>query len=240
MTTKKSRKSSAQSSSVWGIILAGGRTSQFGADIDPVFLSLGSKPVLTYCLAAAERCPDLEGLVVVAPQERVESVRTMISMFGGQKVKAIVPAPPAREAAVAAGLKALADHPHGFVAILDGAVPGISPEMISEAVNVARKRGSAAVARSIGVPVCEAAKGVKITNVPDADGVWILLGPQVFRKDQLDKALAKAAKKKIRRADEASLAVAAKLDVYLVPTPRLLIRIDSPQDLTLAEHLLRH
>jgi 2-C-methyl-D-erythritol 4-phosphate cytidylyltransferase len=240
MTTTKARKASALSPSVWGIVLAGGRASQFGSDIDPVFLSLGSKPVLTYCLSAIERCPDIEGIVVVAPKERVDSVRTMIGMFGCTKVKAIVAAPPAREASVSAGLQALADRNPGYVAILDGAIPGVAPEMISEAVKTSRKHGIAAVARPVGAPVCESAKGTKVTGMPEDGTIWVLLGPQVFRRDHLEKALANAAKKKIRGADEAALAVAAKLDVHLVPIRRLLIRIDSPQDLNLADHLLRH
>ncbi len=240
MTTNKARKSTSTSSSVWGIVLAGGRTSQFGTDIDPVFLSLGSKPVLTYSLAAVERCAEIEAVVVVASKERIDSVRTMINMFGCTKVKAIVAGPPPREAAVAAGLHALEERQPGFIAIVDGAVPGITPELISETIKMARKRGSAAVARQLALPVCESAKGVKITGTPEDGTLWITMGPQVFRKDHLEKALSHASKKKLRAADEAALAAAAKIDVHLVPTRRMLIRIDTPQDLNLAEYVLRH
>ena len=126
------------------------------------------------------------------------------------------------------------------VAVIDGAVPGVAPEQIAESVKLARKHGIAATARLVGAPVCESEKGVKITGVPGDAKIWSTIGPQVFRIDLLEKTLANAAKKKLRAADEAALAFAARLEVHLAQTRRMLNRIDSPQDLTLAEYLLRH
>lgn len=240
MSTIKGRKAATASSSSWAIVLAGGRASGFSAEIDPVFLSLGSKPVLTYTIAAVERCPEVEGVVIVASKERVESLRSMVHMYGSSKVKAIVPGAATRDAMIRAGLAALADHHPGFIAVLDGAIPGVTPELIGEAVRAARKHGASSVARQIVEPIAESTKGFKITGLPNGSTWWSTVGPQVFRTELLERALANAAKKKLHPADEAAAVAALKQDVHLVPTRRMLVRIDGPADLMLAEYLLRH
>lgn len=239
MSTKKGRKATPTNSLTWAILLAGGRSSGFGEDVDPVFLSLNSKPVLTYSLSAIERCPDVENTVIVAPKERVESVRVMATMFGASKVKAVVAGSGSREAMVRAGLEAVSEAGPGYVAIVDGAVPGVTPEMISETVRAAHKCGAATVARPITDPIAESEKGSKITGLPNGSTWWITVGPQAFRVDVLERALQNAAKKKLRIADEAAAVAALKEDVQLVPIRRHLVRIDAPADLMLAEFLLR-
>lgn len=240
MTTKKPKKTQPASSTAWGVVLASGRSSEFGADIETVFLTVGSKPLLTYSLSAFERCADVEGLVLVTSKDRLESLRALVHMFGCNKVKSIIAGPPSRENAVQAGLAVAIEHNAGFVVVHDGTRPGVTPELISETIRVARKNGAATVARPVGEPVCEAAKGTKITGTLDDSVLWQTLSPQTFKIEILQKALTNAAKKKIHLADEAAAVAAIKQDVHLVPVKRPLVRVTSPLDLNLAEFLLRH
>jgi 2-C-methyl-D-erythritol 4-phosphate cytidylyltransferase len=221
------------------VILASGRSTEFGADIETVFLTLGSKPVLTYSLSAFERCPDIEGLVLVTSKERLENLRAMVHMFGCAKVKAIIAGPPTREGAVLAGLAVALEHQAGFITVHDGARPGVTPELISETVRLARKHGAAAVVTPLADPVCESAKGTKITAMIEGPHLWSTVSPQSFSAAVLQKALAAAAKKKVHPADEATAVAALKQEIHLVPSKRPLVRIASALDLTLAEFLMR-
>lgn len=238
MAKKTAKRSQIVSSTVWGVILASGQPSDFAADIEPAFLTVGSKPVLAYSLSAFERCPDVDGLVLVSSKERLESLRAMVHLFGCNKVKAIVSAPPARTAAVQVGVDVAIENGAGHIVVHDGTRPGVSTELISETIRVARKSGASAVANPIMDPVSETAKGAKITKLVSGD-LWTTATPQAFKTDVLHKALVNAVKKKLKLPDEAAAATAIKQVVHLVPARRPLIRIASPAHLSLAEFLLR-
>lgn len=238
MAKKAAKKSQIISSTVWGVILASGQPSEFAADIEPAFLTVGSKPVLAYSLTAFERCSDVDGLVLVTSKERLESLRSMVHLFGCNKVKAIVAAPSARAAAVQAGVEIAVENGAGHIVVHDGTRPGVLPELISETIRVARKSGAAAVANPITDPVSETARGAKITKLVAGD-LWTTATPQAFKTDVLQKALAHAVKKKLKVPDEAAAVTAIKQVVHVVPAPRPLIRISAPAHLNLAEFLLR-
>lgn len=238
MAKKAAKKSQIVSSTVWGVILLSAQPSEFAADIEPAFLTVGSKPVLAYSLSAFERCSDVDGLVLVTTKERLESLRGMVHLFGCNKIKAIIADAPVRGVALQAGVAVAVENGAGHIVVHDGTRPGVTPELISETVRVARKSGAASAARPIVEPVNETLKGAKITKLLTGN-LWMTMTPQAFKADILQKALANAVKKKLKLPDEAAAATAIKQPVQLVPAKRPLIRIASPLDLNLAELLLR-
>ncbi|MCO5045825.1 MAG: 2-C-methyl-D-erythritol 4-phosphate cytidylyltransferase [Kiritimatiellae bacterium] len=239
MAAKSGSRSRALPSTAWGIIWTGGPVTDFPPEIEPAFLTIGSKPVLAYSLSAFERCADIEGVVIVTSAARREYVLTMVQMFGCNKVRSILAAPATRAGAIKIGLEAAVEMGAGITVIHEGVRPGVTPELITETIRVARKSGAAAVARPVPDPVCEAAKGAKVTGAIENGALWSTLTPQAFKVDVLVKALTHVAKKKLHLPDEAAAVVATKQDVHLVPSKRLLVRIAAPGDLNLAELLLR-
>ena len=195
---------------------------------------------MSYSLSAFERCSDIEGLVLVVAKERLESVRALVHLFGCNKVKSIVVASSTRLDSVHAGLAVVAEYRAGTIVVHEGARPGVTPEIISETIRAARKCGAACAAHAIAEHVVEVGKGAKITGIPEGDQFYAASTPQAFKTDVLQKALAHAAKKKLKPADEVAAACAIKQDVQVVALKRPLIRIGSPIDLNLAEFYLRH
>ncbi len=240
MAAKSASKSRALPSAAWGVIWTGGVAAGFPSEIEPAFLTLGSRPVLAYSLSAFERCPDIEAVVLVTSAARQEHVRTMVQMFGCNKVKSIIAAPAARMGAMKAGLEEAVALGAGIVVLHEGVRPGVTPELIAETIRVARKSGAAVVARPVADPVCESAKGTKVTGRVENGALWHTLTPQAFRADVLEKALANATKKKLHLPDEAAAVSVLKHDVHLVSAKRPLVRIAAPGDLNLAELLLRY
>lgn len=226
--------------SAWGIIITGGKADEFAEGVDTAFLTLASKPVLTYSLTAFERCPEVEGLVLVSSKERIESVRAMVQMFGCYKVKKILAGPTQRLGAVLTGLRAIEDEKVSVVTVHDGTRPCVTPEQISETVKAARKHGSGILATRSADPVKEVAKGTKITAHLDPATLWHALTPQSFKLETLRKALDAAQKKKAVIHDEAEALGLTKAEAHVVATTRPSIRIAAPADLNLAEYLLRH
>ncbi len=65
-----------------GIIVAAGKSERMGPKVDKAFLSLGTKPVLAYSLIAFEKCPDIDGIVLVVRKDRIEAAHGVAHMFG--------------------------------------------------------------------------------------------------------------------------------------------------------------
>lgn len=226
--------------SAWGLVLASGKPEDFGEGVDPSFLTLGNKPVLMHALAAYEKCPDVEGLLVLAAKERVESVRAMVQMFGCSKVKRILPMAGNRMQSVMGALKELKAEKVPVVSIHEGIRPMVTPEEIAETIKVAKKNGAAILCDRILDPVRVTEKGTKVTDSLSDGTAWCCRSPQTFKVDLLIKALESAQKKKAVLRDEADAFVLAKMELHVVPATRAVLRISGPRDLVLADYLLRH
>lgn len=224
----------------WGIIITGGKADEFAEGVDTAFLTLSSKPVLTYSLAAFERCPEIEGIVLVASKDRIESVRAMVQMFGSYKVKKVLAGPTQRLGAVLTGLRAFEEEKVGLVTVHDGTRPCVTADQISETIKSARKHGSGVLASRVTDPIKVVAKGTKVTDGFDPETLWNALTPQSYKVEILRKALEAAHKKKEGIHDEADALALIKAETHIVPTTRPSIRIAGPADLNLAEYLLRH
>jgi 2-C-methyl-D-erythritol 4-phosphate cytidylyltransferase len=82
-----------------GIIIAGGKSEQISTEVATPYLYLNKQP--NHCLFASayERCPDIDGVIVLVDKERIESVTGMVQMFGCSKVKKIHAIGPHRQIA---------------------------------------------------------------------------------------------------------------------------------------------
>ena len=73
---------------VWGLILACGKSEQLATNgIDTAFLTIGGKPILYHSLMAMEECPEIDGIAVVVPKERLSDVQQMAQLFGFSKLR---------------------------------------------------------------------------------------------------------------------------------------------------------
>lgn len=227
-------------SACWGIVIASGKGEKFAPDVDTAFLNIASRPVLTYSLSAFEHCPDIEGIVVVAPKERMESIRNMVHMFGSVKVKKIVAGTNLRQTSVLNGLKALEDAKPDVVVIHDASRPCVKPSQISETIKVARKSGCAVTGYKVVDALKVVEKGNKVAEHLPGGVYWTTVSPQAFKTDVLVKALEAAQKKKLALSDDCeALSLLKGKEVSVVATDLPDVRISSPADLMLAEILLR-
>jgi 2-C-methyl-D-erythritol 4-phosphate cytidylyltransferase len=221
-----------------GIIVAAGRGERMGPDVDKVFLSLGSKPVLVHSLLAFEKCAEIDEIILVVRKERVETARCAVQMFGCTKVRKIVVGGTQRQMSVANGMAELTDATD-IVAVHDGARPCVTSALISETIRSARQYGSGVAAVKITDTVKEVEKGMIISKTVDRTKLWRVQTPQSFKRELLEKALELVRKKKITVTDEASAVEFISKAVRLVPSSSSNIKITSPDDLVLAAALMR-
>jgi 2-C-methyl-D-erythritol 4-phosphate cytidylyltransferase len=222
----------------FGVIVAAGKSTRMGPKVDKAFLSLGTRPVLAYSVLAFERCPDIDGIVLVVRSDREEAARAMVQMYGCSKVRRVVPGGAQRQTSVAIGLEAVGDDVK-VVAVHDGARPCVTPELISKTIQSASRYGSGVAAVKITDTVKHVERGLTVTRTVSREKLWAVQTPQSFRIDLLKEAFAVVRKKGLSVTDEASALEILGNPPRLVEADLSNIKITTPDDLVLAAALLK-
>jgi 2-C-methyl-D-erythritol 4-phosphate cytidylyltransferase len=222
----------------YGMIVAAGKSERMGLNVDKAFLTLGAKPLLAYSLTAFERCAQIEGVILVVRKDRLDSAWAMAQMFGCAKVKKVVAGGATRQNSVQIGLQELGDEVD-FVSVHDGSRPMVTPQLIAETIESARKFGSGVAASKITDTIKVVDRGNKVTKTVDRTKLWAVQTPQTFRVDTLRRAFQAVNRKAAVVTDEASAVELIKGDVRLVPTSLPNIKVTVPEDMLIAAALLK-
>jgi len=221
-----------------GIVVAAGGSKRMGPGVDKAFLTLGTMPVLAYSLLAFEKCPDIDGVILVVRKDRQDAARGMAQIYGCSKVLKVAMGGATRQVSVSRGLAEIGEEAR-IVAVHDGARPCIKPDLISETVKSAKRYGSGVAAVKVTDTVKRVERGLTVSKTVDRAKLWVVQTPQTFRADLLKKAMAAVQHKRVTVTDEASAVELLGEPVRLVPAALSNIKVTTPDDLALAAGLLR-
>jgi len=215
------------------VIVGGGSGNRFGGD--KLTVHLAAKPLIAHTLSAFEGTAAVSAIVLVVPPGREEELRTIAREEGISKLTSVIPGGEHRHESVRRGLEAL---PPDFelVAIHDAARPLITPDLITGCLEMAAKEGASALA----VPVTDTlhridASGCAAASV-DRSTLRAMQTPQVFWAAEIRDLLAAVSG---NPTDEASVAMEAGKKVSLVEHHEPNLKVTWPQDVVMAEALLR-
>lgn len=226
-----------KSHSAWAIILACGKSEQIAADVDTAFLQLGEQPILAHSLIAFERCREIDGVVVVAAKDRLDSVVGMARMYGTPKLKKIVGGAIQKTSSIKAGLNALEAENPSIIVIHEASQPCVTPHVISETIKGAKRYGLAAAAEKMDVPIAIVPKGLKATKSMNGNSIWALEMPVAIKRDQLEKILGMGKSK--TKVEESDFPEKLYKGAYLVQTDRPNLRIRNVSDIQIIAAALR-
>ena len=216
----------------YGIVVAAGRSERMGGT-DKVFAQLMGRPLLAWTLRAFKACSAIDGVILVAAPASLDRARALVSEWRFANVVDVVPGGETRQASVHAGLDAATDA--AIVAVHDGARPLVTPELIERGVTLAREWG-AAVCATPARDTVKRADGDVVAETIDRGNVWLAQTPQVFARDVLLRAHQQAAGD---ATDDAALVEALGERVQLYDGGPWNIKVTTPDDLIVAEALLR-
>jgi 2-C-methyl-D-erythritol 4-phosphate cytidylyltransferase len=210
-----------------------------GGRVAKPFLQLGAREVLTYTLDVFERCGAIsEVWVIVAPEYCVFCQHKIVERYGFQKVKGVVAGGTTRQESVWQGFQCV-ESGVDLVVIHDGVRPFITEALLRATLLQAALHGAAIAA----VPVKDTLKRVseagKVEATVPRDYLWRVQTPQAFQRHLLQAAFLHAWKCGIMTTDEAGLLEALGQPVKVVPGDEQNLKITTPDDLLLAEHVLR-
>ncbi len=180
---KKSKSQPVCDKSVTAIVVASGSSSRMGGNGNKVFVNVGGRPLISYCLEAFERAVSVGNVIIVTRSEDMVQMSEVVKAYGCDKVSLIIRGGDSRAESVACGL---AELPRGtkFVAIHDGARPFVKFGEINAVVSAAKEHGGAILA----APSVDTVKCVKNGFVESTQPREILFNaqtPQVFDVEKL-------------------------------------------------------
>ena len=128
-------------------------------------------------------------------------------------------------------------HHHPALGALDGV--HVTPELVEATIRSARAHGTGIAATKVVDTIKEATSERVVERTVDRTKLWAVQTPQTVQFKLLREAYALVLKKNIVVTDEAAAVELLGHPVHLVETPFLNLKVTAPNDLAVAEALLR-
>jgi 2-C-methyl-D-erythritol 4-phosphate cytidylyltransferase len=193
---------------------------------------------VAHALRALQDSPDVRWIILVIRREDLAQAEALIRRCGITKALPPCMGGSSRAASVASGCARLPEAAR-WVLVHDGARPCVTTDLIARTIRRARRHGAVAC----GVPVALTVKAVgddrQVRLTLDRDRLWLAQTPQVFRREWFVAAIQQAAQQAEIYPDDAAALEAAGFRVTMVPGDPLNLKVTLPEDLLLAEAILR-
>jgi len=229
---------------VVAVVLGGGTGQRLGAALPKQLLTLGGRTLIEHCVAAFERAPGVDEIVVVMAPGYTGQVRAMLADCGYRKVSAVIEGgvtrPDSTRAALAAIARACGDPGDCGVLLHDAARPLVDQRIIADCVAAVGAHQAAGVAVPASDTIVVTDNGV-MHSMPRRETLLRCQTPQCFRLAVIARAheLA-AADPDFAPTDDCGVVLRylPDVDVHIVAGSERNIKITYPQDLKVAEALL--
>lgn len=223
----------------FALIPAGGSGTRFGASEAKQYVTLAGQPIIARTLAALQEAVAFDAMYVVLSAsdtlyaERVESRSGVVPLYCGGATRA---------ESVRNGLRAIADTTHAddWILVHDAIRPCVDADALKRLLS---ELEDDAVGGLLAMPLADTLKraqqdgGLRVASTEPRDGLWCAQTPQMFRygvlRDALD-AMGDAV-----FTDESQAVEATGATPRLVLGSPMNIKVTFPQDLALAEAILR-
>lgn len=220
------------------LIAAGGIGSRLGAKVPKALVELDGKPLLVRTLDQFGPLGLVASAVVVAPASHTQEIESALSAAYPGDTPKVVAGGNQRQQSVAKGLERL-DKDTELVVIHDAARPFVELECIRRAIEAAGECGAATLAIPTVDTILQGDDSGFLAATPDRSLLWQCQTPQVFRADVIRAAHEAARSRAETATDDATLVCHNGGQVKLVEGSRMNVKITTPEDLALADYLVR-
>lgn len=218
------------------VIVAAGSARRMG--FDKLSYLLDGKPVLVRAILAFEQVPQVEEIVVVTREDRLEDVAALCHDSGAKKVSAVVCGGKTRTESALAGVMALKKDCH-LTAVHDGARPLVSKELIEACINKASVQYAAIPVLKSTDTLREVDEKGTLIGTCDRDRVVRVQTPQVFQTELIKGALSDAVMRGLEFTDDATAVERLGVRIQTAEGEEENLKLTTPQDIALAEEILK-
>lgn len=219
------------------LLVAAGSGERLGAGRPKAFVVLAGRPMLEWSLEAL-RAAGIDEIVVALPAgaaivgDGVVAVGDEALALGAR----VVEGGDTRSASVRAALAAAPPDQH--VVVHDAARPLVTAEHFRAALDALAEADCAIAAAPVTDTVKEAGADRVVTATLDRSRLWAIQTPQAFRRAVLERALDVSGDVLAAATDDAWLVERAGGTVRVVESSPANLKVTTPHDLLIAEHLL--
>ncbi len=224
---------------VSAVVVAAGKGKRMERDYNKQYITLEGRPILAHTLRVFENHEAIDEVVVVVGKGEGPLCRKrVVEPYGLTKVQSIVEGGRERYHSVLNGIRATKED-CDMVVIHDGARPFLKAAMIDQSICAAKAHGCAI----LGVPVKDTIKIIDgegfVRETPKREELWMVQTPQTFQKPLILKAHELREGKNLAVTDDAMLVEALGRKVKMVRGDYENIKITTPEDLVLAEGIMK-
>nr|WP_272942542.1 MULTISPECIES: 2-C-methyl-D-erythritol 4-phosphate cytidylyltransferase [Pelosinus] len=220
------------------IIPAAGQGKRMMRGGNKVFLPLVDMPVLLHSVLTFSACSEVDNLVIVVAPDEVDQVQKMLCNLIGIKPWKVVAGGRERQHSIANAIKVV---PNTTKTILvhDGARPLITEECITNVIQASVVHKAAVVAVAVKNTIKTVDEDGWVTGTLERHKLWSVQTPQGFDARLLRKAYEQAEQDNFVGTDDASLVERLGVRVKIVCGCYDNLKVTTPEDLTIAEALLK-
>ena len=225
------------SAKVWVVIPAAGSGSRMQQSIPKQYLSLAGRAVIEHTLAVFVDRADITGVTVCLPAD--DQTFQALETAAHEKVTVTVGGT-SRAKSVLNGLRSLNADCNDWVLVHDAARPCLSSHMLDQLIEqVANDEVGGILAMPAKDTLKRSDENGHIAQTIDRSVIWQAQTPQMFRFGILIDCLERALNDGIEITDEASALEAYSHKPKLVKSDARNLKITTPEDLVLAEFLVK-
>ncbi len=220
------------------VIVAAGKGTRMGPDVDKLFLEVAGRPVVEHSWRRIDAASVVDEIVIVVRDGMQGAFEELAVELSAAKPYRIVVGGKERQDSVANGIAAL-NPATEIVAVHDGARPCVTAELIEATVAAAREGGAAVAAQRVSDTIKESDDGCLISGHPERSRLWAVQTPQTFRVEVIRRALEETRRQNATITDDTAACEFIGQSVRLVKSAKPNPKVTAPGDLPLIEALLR-
>jgi 2-C-methyl-D-erythritol 4-phosphate cytidylyltransferase len=220
------------------IIVAAGKGTRMGANIDKLLLEIAGAPVVVHTWRTFDTADCIDEIILVVRDQTRTAFEELVTKFRLKKKFRLVNGGPERQDSVWNGLEAVAVGTE-IVAVQDAARPCTSPGLVADTIRAARESGAAVAARPVTDTLKESVDGKFITRTVDRSRLWSVQTPQAFRLEIIRDALSEVRRRRLVVTDDTSACELIGHPVRLVASAEPNPKVTRPEDLPYIELLLK-
>jgi 2-C-methyl-D-erythritol 4-phosphate cytidylyltransferase len=218
------------------ILVAAGDSRRMG--FDKSFAVIAGKPVIAHTIRAFEHAGSIDGIIVVAREDRHDEIKTIVHDGNFTKVRWIIRGGKHRQDSVRTGLDHL-ESATRYVGVHDAARPLVTPDQIERVFQQCATHGAAALAEPINDTLKRADADFIVTGSVDRHQLYAMQTPQIFERQLIEEAYRAVYAENVSVTDEVSAVERLGRKVVLVLNDDFNLKITYPRDLPLAEFVLK-